>query len=143
VICGSGESHTLILNARTGMVFILDSSTFETVREERKSKSFIMDVQLSIDESKIAVSTGEGTILLCDTLTLSTLKVIDFQYCRAASLIDFSKDDRYLRIEYELDRLAYFDVLKSVPVANPNEVRDVKWSNPSFKYSFETQGSNH
>jgi hypothetical protein len=123
------------------MLFVLDSTSLETLREERKSKSFIADVQFSVDESKIAAATGEGTVLLCDTLTLSTLKVIDFQYSRAASQIDFSKDDRYLRIEYEPDRLAYFDILKSMPVANPNEVRDVKWSSPTFKYSFDTQGS--
>lgn len=123
-----------------GVLFVLDAACLNILREEKKSKHSITDIVLSRDELKIAVSTFEGTVLICDFNTLQTLATINLKYSRPALSLDFSIDDSKMRISFAPDRLAYFDLHSLVEIREPSTILEVKWRSLTWKYSWETQG---
>jgi WD40 repeat protein len=124
----------------TGMLAVLDSQSLEVIREERKAKTHINDIQFNPSCCKLAVGTGEGTVLICDYLNLQTLHTIKLGYSRPVHRVDFSADEELVRVNYYPDRLAYYSFSEGKEVRDPTAVREVTWNTCSCSYSWTTQG---
>ena len=119
---------------------MIDATSLEILREERKSKFAIASVSLTAENDKLGACIADGTVLICSFDTLQTIHSVNLRFSRPATLVDFNRDGSLLRIEHEPDRLSYFDLQTMQDIRDVSHVSQEVWQSKTWKFSWETQG---
>jgi WD40 repeat protein len=119
---------------------LLDAPTLTPLREERKAKKWINDIQFSAKGDLIAAASADGRVHVVDR-NLTTICLVDIGVQREALRIDFDTTTSFLRIAYQPDHLVFFKLDEVTTVTDPLSVRDVLWATNSCPFSWNTQGS--
>lgn len=126
-----------------GAIVVLDAQGLHTLREQKKAKTHITDIQFSSPQlggELIAVTSGDGRIFVVNIVTLVTIAAIDLSLRRPAVRVDFDTTNTILRIVYYADRLLYYNLEKARLENSPLMVRDSQFLTTSCAYSWNTQG---
>lgn len=110
------------------------------VREEKKAKRYIADVQFAPTGDQLVLCSGDGRVYVCDATSLMTLHTIDVTAKRPAVRADFSVDLTFLRIAYQPDRMIFFNLQSKEVESNPAALRDIVFATNSCPFSWNTQG---
>ncbi len=133
-------SLSLSLSLSIGAVLLLDAASLTILREEKKAKKYITDIQFSPNGEQIAMSSGDGKVYIVD-LSLSSIKLVDVGAKHHPALrVDYSADMSMMRIAYQPDRLAYYNLSDGAVEVNPMAVKDTIWATNSCPFSWNTQG---
>ena len=124
---------------------ILDASTLEIIREERKAKQTIMDIKFGPMESEVpvlAVASSDGRVYIHGTKKYDLLMTVEVP-TRTCSItkIDFSVDGTTLRMGTNYDQLFYCTLQGGELINDPSLVRDQAWLNPSCPFAWFSQGT--
>lgn len=122
---------------------ILDASSLEIIREERRAKQTITDIKYGpINSDMMAVASIDGRVYLHGTRKYDLLKVIETpsRGC-AVTKVDFSKDFSTIRMSTNLDQLFFATTQNGDFISNPTLVRDLVWYQKSCPFSWFSQGS--
>ena len=122
---------------------ILDASTLEIIREERRAKQTITDIKYSPGEGEmLAVGSSDGRVYLHTTKKYDLFKVIETpsRHC-SVTHIDFSQDASTVRICTNFEQLFFATVQTGDFISNPTLVRDLHWHDPTCPYTWFAQGT--
>ncbi len=119
---------------------LLDAASLGILREEKKAKKHINDIQFSPNGENIIAAAGDGRLFILD-LSLTTVKAIDIAAKRPAVRVDYSVDMKSIRINFQPDRLVFYNLENGEVESNPAVVKDVVWATHSCPYSWNTQGT--
>lgn len=118
----------------------MEASSLKIIREEKKAKKWIIDIQFSSSGQQIAAASADGRVYIVD-LMLSNLRVIEVDTQRPALRVDFSFDSSMLRIAFQPDHLVFFNLTTGEIEHNPLAAKDVEWYTHSCPFSWHTQGT--
>lgn len=122
---------------------ILDASTLEIIREERRAKQTVTDLKYSPGEGEVlAVASSDGRVYLHTTKKYDLFKVIETpsRHC-SVTHIDFSQDASTLRICTNFEQLFFAAVQTGDFISNPTMVRDHLWHDPTSPFTWFAQGT--
>lgn len=119
---------------------MVDCCAMEIVREDRKAKQSITDIQYNMLGDFLALGCSDGRIYLHSGIDYELLRTIEIpeRSCGIAFL-DFSLDSKYLRVSTDDSQLYVFTISGS-QVSSPMEIRDLVWLKQTCPYSWATQG---
>ncbi len=86
------------------------------------------------------MSSGDGKVYIVD-LSLVSVKLVDVAAKRPALRLDYSNDMTMMRIAFQPDRIAYYNLQNGEVEVNPVTVKDVQWATNSCPFSWNTQGT--
>lgn len=141
LIVGIGLPGTQQSSPKDGTVMVLDAVSCELIREERKGKGPITDIQRTPQDDKLAVASMDGKVYIISLATLGTLHIVDLDSRRPALRVDVSADLMLVRIAYTSQRMIYYNLLTAAADANPGNAKDAKWFSASVPYSWTTQAA--
>lgn len=121
---------------------ILDASTLEIIREERRAKQMVTDLKYSPGEGDfLAVASSDGRVYLHDTKKFTLLRTMEMptRNC-SVTRIDFSLDAATLRVCTSFDQLLFVAVASGDFIPTPTLVRDVAWHDPTCPFTWLAQG---
>lgn len=125
-----------------GAFIVLDASTLEIIREDRKSKQYITDIKFSPNGQRIAFAAGDGRVYLHESNSHYPFVVSIETPAKNCSIsrIDFSVDSKCLRMATSSRELFYYHLDQQCLVSSPMTLRDVQFHLPGVPYSWTTQG---
>lgn len=124
-----------------GAIVVLDAQGLHTLREQKKAKTYITDLQFAHNGEMIAATSGDGRIYVINITTLVTIAAIDLSLRRPAVRVDFDTTNTILRIVYYADRLLYYNLVTAKLENSPLLVRDSHYATTSCAYMWNTQGN--
>lgn len=135
----STSASTSSASPKDGTLVLLRLPDLTWIREERKLKASITDLQAIRGKEIVAVAGMDGRVLLVHPESLQTLYTLDAQSLRPALRVDVSMDTMYVRVRYQPDRMVYFNVARGEIEANPSVVKDTAWASHAVPYSWNVQ----
>lgn len=121
---------------------ILDASTLEIIREERRAKQTITDIKYGpLDSELMAVASTDGRVYIHGTKKYDLHRVLESPTRNCAiTKVDFSADASLVRMCSNFDQLFFGSVQSGDFISNPTAVRDQAWLDPTCPFTWLAQG---